>query len=84
MKTQTTYKCRSECFGDIARWYTSLDFHPLVKDVSQTGDFSDCECIIVSCRSLNELRKTMSSVSDCHVMAETLKPVDQYTGNRIQ
>lgn len=84
MTTQTIYKCRSECFSDIARWYTSLDFYPLVKDVSQTGDFTDCECIIASCRSLDELRKTMSSVADCHVMAETLKPIEQYTGVRIR
>lgn len=84
MKTLTPYKFRAECFSDVARWFLAAEIpgffcEPVIKGCKTHADVT---VEFRSMASLGDLRESMRKVADCHVMAETLAPLAEYTGER--
>ena len=82
-----SYKCRAECRRDAEEWQKvagDLVRNVVVKDVLLGGviPIPDVDIDFESDASLQHLCNTMASVSDAHVMWETVQPSDQYTGER--
>lgn len=84
MKTLTAYKCRAECFTDVARWFLATDLPGFFCEPAIKGHktYADVTVEFRSLASLRDLRESMRKVADCHVMAETLALASEYTGER--
>lgn len=78
------YKFRAECLGDLNNalelisneWTCWFDCRKI------TPGFPDVEIILVSDKSLQELRDILSGGEDLHVIVETLNEINKYTGER--
>jgi len=82
IKKTIKYKCRAECEEDILKfWDNNID------DVSDLEIFSslnplEVEATFNSPLELSEIIKLMENIFDGHVMYQTVKPIDEYTGER--
>ena len=74
------YKFRAECYQDIIALALKLDSDN-VKSI-EVVEPQVCE-IVVEKGYKKELKKAIESVPDGHVMMETFKPVEKYTGERF-
>jgi len=80
------YKFRSECSLDIISFfrcladssYDSIHIHYLEGD----SNIPDREVVFSSSLNLSKLIQIAKEAEDCHVIAQTLRPIDKYTGKR--
>jgi len=74
------YKFRAECEEDVRALQTRMlgDFY-ICKSVATPPDVT---VILESNLSLPEIINLMRTVSDAHVMHQTVKPIEEYTGER--
>lgn len=84
------YKFRAECILDVNRFIEELTKHrptgPLKYSVEQMSingaRIPDVEVELTTDADLEDLQVLALIVPDGHVMAETVMPADQYTGER--
>ena len=74
------YKYRAESYVDVIRDYNIYPCEYIV--VTPIQRFPDCEVVMGSNLQLDEIKQQMNEIPDSHVMIETIKPYDQYTGER--
>jgi hypothetical protein len=79
------YKFRAECKTDVLGFIaiTIGSTHGFqIEPLENSINIPDVEVVFESELSLNELLDEMRKVPDGHVMMQTLKPFDHYTGER--
>jgi len=83
-----TLKLRAECSNDILSFINIL---PNATDITLLAvgpldgnkEFPDMEMVFSSPKfGLNQIKQFLKSLKDCHVMAETVARVEDYTGIR--
>lgn len=76
------YKLRAECSHDIALFiqkaHTEFTEFKMVK---KTG-FPDVEFEFMTALELDEIELILEEIQDSHVMCQTVKPLDEYDGER--
>ncbi len=75
------FKARAECLLDVIVFIsavcpTTASYKPIGKSLDYTVEFESKE-------SLDTLVKAAKNLRDCHVIAQTLKPSKEYTGERV-
>jgi hypothetical protein len=85
----TTFKMRAESFYDALKFTeTFYDNKGDIIDMQITSfreySLGGCELEITTTHSLESIQKILNSLSDSHVMSETLAPIDDYTGVRVR
>lgn len=79
------YKFRAECKTDVLGFKAiTIGFTDefQIEPLESSLQIPDVEVVFESELSLNELIDEIRKVPDGHVMMQTLKPFDQYTGER--
>ena len=84
------YKFRAECYQDAANALSELQeklwFWSITPRTWDDGDLKrpmpDVEVEISTDYTLEQIIKIMKTVVDGHVMYQTLRPVESYTGER--
>lgn len=74
------FKFRAECLHDVVALLE--DFKP----TKATIDFEmevDVVCTLHTVAELDEVITYMRPIADSHVMIETIKPINEYTGERL-
>lgn len=75
------YKFRAESIVDVTRYFNMFPCQYFqVSPIPPIG--SDCEVVIGTNKSLEEIRDEMDHIPDGHVMIETLNHHDKYNGDR--
>lgn len=78
------YKMRCESVGDamefLERWF--LLFKDKTTFNIETDGYMGCTLSITTNKSLETIEYVIKLINDSHVMLETLKPLNLYTGNR--
>jgi len=84
-----TYRFRAECQADVEELKKILPGHYQI--TPQTLHYQgkevpipDVEVLLTTTKSLQEVFQKMKSITDGHVMAETVQFVTEYTGIRRQ
>lgn len=78
-----TYKFRAECIHDVLAFFEK---NPDVVDsyTIEKGNIGpDCVVSFESRVCYDELCRRLRHLQDSHVMLETLRPIEQYTGERL-
>lgn len=78
------YKFRADCENDLtelSKLIRNNKFEGTIEAV-QHANFPDIEATITTELTLGEIRSTMEKVTDGHVMRQTIKPLDDYNGER--
>jgi hypothetical protein len=76
-----TYKLRAEFFLDVFTFIES--FKPLTYKIIKDGVLPDVEFEFDSDCNIDSIINAIEQLEDCHVMAQTIKPINEYTGERI-
>jgi hypothetical protein len=88
------FKFRAECQGDAFRFVAGVlekdkrarafNLVPVIGGTFITVEerFSDAACELITTLTLDSLKDLTKVGSDLHVIAETIKPVEEYTGVR--
>lgn len=76
-----TYKLRAECFLDVFNFIVS--FKPITYKIIKDDVFPDVEFEFDSDCNIELVIDSINQLEDCHVMAQTIKPINEYTGERI-
>ena len=81
------YKLRAECFNDIYQFLILVrnDFKVLIFEIKieqAHPDHSDFTMEFRSELNIKEIRRIIYAGTDLHVMAQTLKPIHEYDGDR--
>lgn len=82
----TTYKFRAECYDDVEQFEELADnlISHVIVTVAYPEIFGHPDVIVTfdSEQSIESLIALMQYVDDSHVMHQTLKPINEYTGER--
>lgn len=81
----TTYKFRAECATDAVVFFKALEeaeFDNIHFEPAQDEALPDVEVVFDSDQSLARLIQVAKTCEDCHVIAQTIRPIDRYTGER--
>ncbi len=79
----TTYKMRAEGIFDVMAVWTGTAICPgRYKIEKPTKHIPDVEIEFDSHHPIEYLIKEMDRIPDTHVMQETIKPIEEYTGER--
>lgn len=84
MRKTRRYKMRAECGYDVGKFLMQGGFCAVSDVVMETIEpgFGDV-CVSFSFDgTLKTLRANLSELEDCHVMVETVAPIQKYTGER--
>ena len=83
------FKFRAECSVDVAQFALAVGsndpkflVHRMTGDVYNGRPMPDVEVLIESGLDQSHLSAIASGLTDCHVIAETIKPAQTYTGER--
>ena len=76
------YKCRAECMHDVMRLITIGKESISIIDMEVVRGVPDVEVIFNSSLNLQEIIELMAEIPDSHVMYQTVKPTEFYTGKR--
>lgn len=82
-KEKTKYAFRAECRLDVDNFVKLSKVDQ--KDIEITPDDSglpDCDVILYSEQTLDDIRTIMEEIEDSHVMLESLNYEKDYTGDR--
>lgn len=81
------FKLRAECQIDISNFLQKAEESGYKIELAEGGKmedgFPDAELTFSSNESAENLRLVADSVVDGHVMAQTLQPLEEYTGVRV-
>lgn len=80
-----TYKLRAECWDDIQKMYEELGDDVIPFGVTIHKDKSglpDVEAVFKSPLPWQKIIDLMLCIEDGHVMYQTIKPIEEYTGER--
>jgi len=74
-----TYKARFEVDDDFFRFWKAAELrqYEIVVD-----EVLNSEVTFRTNVTLRALQSLMDSIPDCHVLAQTVQPIDRYTGER--
>lgn len=75
-----TFKFRAEALCDVTGFLEQ--FIPTKATIIFEMEM-DVECIIETVAEIDEVIAYMDMVPDSHVMIQTIKPINEYTGERI-
>ena len=76
------YKLRAECLDDVLLLIDKMPKNVLGMKIIQWGTMPDVEFEFKSRLSLDEILDILRKQVDSHVMMDTLKPFEEYTGER--
>jgi len=76
------YKLRAECLDDVLLLIKKIPSNVWGIKIIQWGPMPDFEFEFKSRLTLDEILAILRKQVDSHVMMETLKPSDEYTGER--
>lgn len=76
------YKLRAECLDDVLLLIKKMPKNVWGIKIEQWGPMPDVEFEFKSRLTLDEILAILRRQDDSHVMMETLKPFDEYTGER--
>lgn len=83
IKDEKHYKLRAECLHDVLLLINKMPRKNLwgIK-IEQWGPFPDVEFEFKTKLTLDEIIVILMKQVDSHVMIDTLKPINEYTGER--
>ena len=76
------YKLRAECLDDVLLFIHRMPKNVWGMKIVQKGFLPDVEFEFKSRLSMDDVLSILCKQPDSHVMIETLKPFDEYTGER--
>ena len=76
------YKLRAECLHDVLLLIRKMTKNVWGIKIVQWGTSPDVEFEFKSRLTLDEILAILSNQVDSHVMRDTLRPFDEYTGER--
>jgi len=76
------YKLRAECLNDALLLIDKMPNNVWGMRIEQWGPMPDVEFEFKSRLTLDEILAILSNQVDSHVMRDTLRPFDEYTGER--
>lgn len=76
------YKLRAECIMDITRIIDVAGVHMNNFKMDKHKDLPDAEFEFDIDLELSEIIAILKNIPDSHVMYETVKPIEEYTGIR--
>ncbi|MBP7507444.1 MAG: hypothetical protein KA807_06475 [Prolixibacteraceae bacterium] len=76
------YKLRAECLDDVLLFIHRIPTNMSEMKILQVGQLPDVEFEFKTTLTLDEILAILSKQVDSHVMMETLRPFDEYTGER--
>ena len=77
------YKFRAECIHDVAQFL--IQSSKVIANLNTQQDNDGFRDVIVTFDShleLSEIMDLIEKIEDGHVMCETVKPIEKYTGER--
>lgn len=82
-----TYKFRAECSTDVINFFRAMaegTFDSVqIESQEINGDLvPDVEVVFDSSNPLATLIQAAKAIEDCHVIAQTIRPIERYTGER--
>ena len=77
------YKLRAECAHDVEQFIKKMEGYTWNHKVMQIKDFPDVEFTFDSEVNRERIKDILRMILDSHVMIETIKPLEEYTGERI-
>lgn len=81
-KDMRHFKLRAECLDDVLQFIHKMPTNVWEMKIVQVGQLPDVEFEFKTTLTLNEVLSILSRQTDSHVMMETLRPFDKYTGER--
>lgn len=76
------FKLRAECLDDVLLFIHIMPINVWEMKILQMGQLPDVEFEFKTTLTLDEILAILSKQVDSHVMMETLRPFDEYTGER--
>ena len=76
------YKLRAECLNDALLLIDKMPNNVWGMRIEQWGTMPDVEFEFKSRLTLDEILAVLSNQVDSHVMMDTLRPLEEYTGDR--
>lgn len=76
------YKLRAECLDDVHLLIHKMPQNVWEMKILQAGQLPDVVFEFKTTLTLDEILAILSKQVDSHVMMETLRPFDEYTGER--
>jgi len=76
------YKLRAECLNDVLLLIDKMPNNVWGMRIEQWGTMPDVEFEFKSRLTLDEILAVLSNQVDSHVMMDTLRPLEEYTGDR--
>lgn len=76
------YKLRAECSHDIEQFKQWMEGDTWNHQQDKDQNFPDVELTFDSALSQEKINSVLRLIPDSHVMIETLKPIEEYTGER--
>lgn len=76
------YKLRAECLNDALLLIDKMPNNVWGMRIEQWGPMPDIEFEFKSRLTLDEILAILSTQVDSHVMMDTLRPFEEYTGKR--
>jgi acetolactate synthase regulatory subunit len=75
------FKFRAECLRDVEELVRVINHGGM--EVNMTFfDLPDLEVTVLTHHSLETLIEEANRIDDCHVIAQTIQPIMEYTGER--
>lgn len=76
------FKLRAECLDDVLLFIHRMTTNFWEMKILQVGQLPDVEFEFKTTLTLDEILDILSKQVDSHVMMETLRPFEEYTGER--
>lgn len=76
------YKLRAECAHDVEQFIKKMEGYTWNHKVLPIVGYPDVEFTFDSAVNRERIQSILRTIPDSHVMIETLKPLDKYTGER--
>lgn len=78
------YKLRSECLSDVQKAIDAFNIQLKTATITfiDSKNIPDCEFEFDTDLALDEIIMRLQDIEDSHVMYQTVKPIEKYTGER--
>ena len=80
IKGEQHFKLRAECLDDVVLLIKKMPKNVWGKKIEQWGPMPDVEFEFKSRLTMDEILAILGKQVDSHIMIDTLKPYDEYTG----
>ena len=78
------YKLRAECAHDVEQFIKKMEGYSWNHKVLPIVGYPDVEFTFDSAVNKERIKDILRMIPDSHVMIETLKPLEEYTGERTE